>query len=93
MRVIALLLLAQLAAASEPDVSGWCSDRIVGEHPERGRWAITYIWESQDQPCAPLDACAITDMTGDGMTGIPDFQLLVQCIGTEVYDYLPPVSP
>ena len=90
-----MILALLLAAVAE--TSAWCADRVVGEN-ERGRYAINYIWEGGPRSggtvvCHPVGACARTDTTGNGVTGGPDFGLLIRCLGEPSSDHIPPAGP
>ena len=91
------MLTLMVSAIVIHEVSQWCADRIVGEN-ERGRYAITYLWEGEQQLngttlCHPMSVCAASDMTGDGVIGGPDFWLLMGCIGQTIDDVLPVPAP
>ena len=88
---IAVILAALL------ETSSWCADRFIGEN-ERGRYAIDYLWEGEPAAgggivCRPLPECATTDSSGDGITGMVEFEMLVSCWGTSVDDHIPPPPP
>lgn len=101
--VLSFLLLISLNAASvgasqERDVSQWCADRVVGIGDDGRRFTVSVLWEaeksSQGQAiCNEMNTCALSDLDGDGIVGIPDFRALVPCIGTSIESWLPVPSP
>lgn len=97
-----MLTLGLLLAVQLIEDSVWCAHRSVGMTENGGgqRWSITYIWEPDidsegTRACRPLPLCATVESIFDEDTAIGgrEFGELIECIGQDLLDVMPPPVP